>query len=85
MDQERSVASERTGWSSSTSRERAGDWPAHSTVGVGDTPIDVASADAAGCRSIAVTTGKYGREELDAADAVIANLGELESALATLT
>jgi phosphoglycolate phosphatase-like HAD superfamily hydrolase len=66
-------------------RERAGDWPAHSTVGVGDTPIDVASAHAAGCRSIAVTTGKYGREELDAADAVIANLGELESALATLT
>jgi phosphoglycolate phosphatase-like HAD superfamily hydrolase len=66
-------------------RKRAGDWPAHGTVGVGDTPIDVASAHAAGCCSIAVTTGNYGREDLSAADAVIANLGELESALATLT
>lgn len=65
-------------------RQRAGAWPADGTVGVGDTPLDVASAHAAGCRSIAVTTGNYGREELDAADVVIANLGELESAIATL-
>jgi phosphoglycolate phosphatase len=66
-------------------RKRAGDWPAHGTVGVGDTPLDVASAHAAASRSIAVTTGNYGREELGAADVVIANLDELESALATLT
>jgi phosphoglycolate phosphatase-like HAD superfamily hydrolase len=66
-------------------RKRAGDWPAHGTVGVGDTPLDVASAHAAACRSIAVTTGNYGREKLGAADVVIENLGELESALATLT
>ncbi|MDX6370900.1 MAG: phosphoglycolate phosphatase [Gaiellaceae bacterium] len=65
-------------------RGRAGDWPARSTVGVGDTPLDVSSAHAAGCRSIAVTTGNYGRDELDAADAVIASLGELESELASL-
>lgn len=65
-------------------RKRAGGWPAHGTVGVGDTPIDVSSAHAAGCRSIAVTTGNYGRDELDAADAVIADLSELDSALASL-
>jgi phosphoglycolate phosphatase-like HAD superfamily hydrolase len=65
-------------------RKRADDWPAQSTVGVGDTPIDVSSAHAAGCRSIAVSTGNYGREELSGADAVIADLGELESALARL-
>jgi phosphoglycolate phosphatase-like HAD superfamily hydrolase len=65
-------------------RKRAGDWPARSTVGVGDTPLDVSSAHAAGCHSIAVTTGNYGREELDAADVVIASLGELASGLAGL-
>lgn len=65
-------------------RQRAGDWPAGNTVGVGDTPLDVSSAHAAGCRSIAVTTGNYGREELSSADAVIASLGELASALGTL-
>jgi phosphoglycolate phosphatase-like HAD superfamily hydrolase len=40
-------------------RERANDWPAAATVGVGDTPLDVSSAHAAGCRCIAVTTGHY--------------------------
>ena len=34
-------------------RKRAGDWPAERTVGVGDTPLDVSSAHAAGCRSSA--------------------------------
>jgi phosphoglycolate phosphatase-like HAD superfamily hydrolase len=65
-------------------RERAGNWPAASTVAVGDTPLDVSSAQAAGCRCIGVTTGTYGREELADADAVIADLGELKTALATL-
>ncbi|MDD5306074.1 MAG: HAD hydrolase-like protein [Deltaproteobacteria bacterium] len=42
-------------------------------VVVGDTPHDVASAHAIGGRCVAVTTGKYGRRELEAcgADAVV--------------
>jgi phosphoglycolate phosphatase len=65
-------------------RQRAGNWPAERTVGVGDTPLDVSSAHAAACRCIGVPTGPYGRAELDEADAVIADLSELERALATL-
>jgi phosphoglycolate phosphatase-like HAD superfamily hydrolase len=65
-------------------RERAGEWPAERTVGVGDTPLDVSSAHDAGCRSVAVMTGRYGREELQDADVVIATLQDLHSALATL-
>ncbi len=65
-------------------RERAGDWPRERTVAVGDTPLDVSSAQAAGCRCIGVTTGSYGRGELAGADAVIADLGELQAALAGL-
>lgn len=65
-------------------RERAGNWPAEHTVAVGDTPLDVSSAHAGGCLCVAVTTGPYGRAELAEADAVIADLSELERALATL-
>jgi len=65
-------------------RERAGNWPGERTVAVGDTPLDVASAHAAGCRCIGVTTGSYGRGELADADAVIADLGELAHALGTV-
>ncbi|HEX9599464.1 MAG TPA: HAD family hydrolase [Gaiellaceae bacterium] len=65
-------------------RERAGNWPGERTVAVGDTPLDVASAHAAGCRCIGVTTGSYGRGELADADAVIAELGELAHALGAL-
>lgn len=65
-------------------RERAGDWPATQTVAVGDTPLDVGSAHAAGCRCVAVTTGRYGRDELTRADGVIASLAELPAALAVL-
>lgn len=65
-------------------RERAGNWPADRTVAVGDTPLDVSSAHAARCRCIAVTTGSYGREALADADGVIADLGELEDALAAV-
>ncbi|TML58918.1 MAG: hypothetical protein E6G18_09835 [Actinobacteria bacterium] len=65
-------------------RRRAGNWPGARTVAVGDTPLDVSSAHAAGCHSIAVTTGSYGREALADADAVIADLGELAGALAAL-
>jgi phosphoglycolate phosphatase-like HAD superfamily hydrolase len=45
-------------------RKRAGNWPAESTVAPGDTPLDVSSAHAAGCRCIGVTTGPYRREQL---------------------
>jgi phosphoglycolate phosphatase len=65
-------------------RSRADDWPAELTVAVGDTPLDVSSAHAAGCRCIAVTTGKFTAEQLADADAVIPNLGELDRALAQL-
>ncbi len=66
-------------------RERADNWPPERTVAVGDTPLDVASAHAAGCLCIGVTTGSYGRGELADADAVIADLGELTDMLATLS
>jgi phosphoglycolate phosphatase-like HAD superfamily hydrolase len=65
-------------------RARAGDWQPNQTVAVGDTPLDVSSAHAAGCRCIGVTTGRYGPEELADAEAVIGSLGELEAALADL-
>jgi phosphoglycolate phosphatase len=65
-------------------RERAGGWPAEQTVAVGDTPLDVSSAHAAGCSCVAVTTGRYTREELAAADVVIADLAGLPIALAAL-
>jgi phosphoglycolate phosphatase len=65
-------------------RERAGDWPAERTVGVGDTPLDVSSAHHAGCRSIGVTTGRYGRDELRDADAVISDLTQLAAGLLKL-
>jgi len=65
-------------------RERAGRWPAEHTVAVGDTPLDVSSSRGAGCRCVAVTTGRYDRDELGEADAVIADLTELESTLAAL-
>jgi phosphoglycolate phosphatase len=65
-------------------RERAGDWPAERTVAVGDTPIDVSSAHAAGCRCVAVTTGAYARHQLASADVVIAELTQLAPALHAL-
>jgi phosphoglycolate phosphatase-like HAD superfamily hydrolase len=65
-------------------RERAGDWPAERTVAVGDTPIDISSAHAAGCQCVAVTTGAYARHQLASADVVIAELTQLAPALAAL-
>jgi phosphoglycolate phosphatase-like HAD superfamily hydrolase len=63
---------------------RAGNWPRERTVAVGDTPLDVLSAHTAGCRCVGVTTGRYGPEQLEEADRVIADLGELAHALETL-
>jgi phosphoglycolate phosphatase len=65
-------------------RERAGGWSAERTVAVGDTPIDISSAHDAGCRCVAVTTGRYVRHQLASADVVITQLTELTTALAAL-
>jgi phosphoglycolate phosphatase len=65
-------------------RSRAGNWPAEQTVAIGDTPLDVASAHAAGCRCIAVTTGEYRAAALADADAVLSTLADLPRALAEL-
>lgn len=65
-------------------RERGGDWPPERTVAVGDTPLDVSSAHTAGCRCVAVTTGRYARHQLASADVVIPDLTELGNALAAL-
>jgi phosphoglycolate phosphatase-like HAD superfamily hydrolase len=65
-------------------RERAGNWPSERTVAVGDTPLDVSSAHAAGCLCIGVTTGSEPSEQLKEADVVIADLGELARALRPL-
>jgi phosphoglycolate phosphatase len=66
-------------------RERAGGWPAERTVAVGDTPLDVSTSHAAGCRCIAVTTGRYGEDALADADLVITDLSKLVSALNELS
>jgi phosphoglycolate phosphatase len=65
--------------------ERAGNWPAEKTVSVGDTPLDIYSAHDAGCLSVGVATGNYDQAALSRADAVIADLAGLESALGALT
>jgi len=65
-------------------RHRAGEWPAARTVAVGDTPLDISTAHAAGCRCVAVTTGSFGREELGEADAVVDDLRLVPETLAAL-
>ena len=55
-------------------------------VVVGDTPADVACAEAHGCRSLAVATGSYGVDELRAvgADLAVETLQQTERLLAWL-
>jgi len=65
-------------------RERAGGWPLEQTVAVGDTPLDVSSAHDAGCRCIAVTTGRYSAHQLASAEIVIPDLRQLHQALGAL-
>lgn len=65
-------------------RERAGGWPATRTVAVGDTPLDVETAHAAGARCIAVTTGAYTHDQLAGADAVVEELAQVPVTLARL-
>jgi phosphoglycolate phosphatase-like HAD superfamily hydrolase len=62
-------------------RRRAGGARRTDTALVGDTPLDVEGAHAAGVRAIAVTTGAYGRDELTDADTVVAALAELPNVL----
>ena len=65
-------------------RRRAGHVPRGDTVVIGDTPRDIACARADGVRCVAVTTGQYGPEQLDDADAVAGDVGELRSKLEAL-
>ena len=60
-------------------RERAGNVPREEAVVIGDTPLDVACAQADGVRCIAVTTGWFSAAELLAAgaDAVAGDLVEV--------
>jgi phosphoglycolate phosphatase-like HAD superfamily hydrolase len=67
-------------------RARAGDgrgrpWPREQTVVIGDTPRDIACARADGVRCIAVTTGRYGRDDLSEADAVAGDAEQLAALL----
>lgn len=62
-------------------RRRAGHTPRDQTIVIGDTPRDIACARADGVRCLAVTTGQYGADELDGADAVARDTVELRAAL----
>jgi phosphoglycolate phosphatase-like HAD superfamily hydrolase len=69
-------------------RRRAGS-PGHpyareQTIVIGDTPRDIACAQADGLRCVAVATGPYGVEELVGADAVVLDAGGVTGALAEL-
>ena len=65
-------------------RRRAGHVPREQAIVIGDTPRDIACAQADGIRCVAVTTGQYGAEELAGADAVARDPGELRGALEEL-
>ena len=60
-------------------RHKAGDWPVERTVAVGDTPVDVSGARAAGVHVVGFGPG------LDGADAVIESMSELPQALERLS
>jgi phosphoglycolate phosphatase-like HAD superfamily hydrolase len=62
-------------------RARAGNHPANDTIVVGDTPLDIACARAAGVRVIAVTTGPFDAEALRHADKVCRDVREVAAAL----
>jgi phosphoglycolate phosphatase len=66
-------------------RARAGrdgrPWPREQTILIGDTPRDIACAQADRVRCIAVTTGPYGRDELRGADAVADDAEQLAELL----
>ncbi len=67
-------------------RRRAGSlgapYPRAMTIVIGDTPRDIACAQADEVQCIAVTTGPYTAESLTAADVVVSDAAELHAALA---
>jgi phosphoglycolate phosphatase len=67
-------------------RKYATSFDATATVLVGDTPLDVAAGRAGGARVVAVATGPYSVEELEAtgADAVLPGLGDLARTLGAI-
>ena len=62
-------------------RERAGGVPTQETWAVGDTPRDVEGAHAGGIRCVGITLGRFGREDLADADAVVDAFPDLLHAL----
>ncbi len=65
-------------------RRRAGRVARERTIVIGDTPRDIACAQADGVRCVAVATGQYGPGELTGADAVARDARELRAELQTL-
>jgi phosphoglycolate phosphatase len=62
-------------------RARAGDWPPGSTAEIGDTRHDVASAKAAGVRSIAISSPRSDPAELEQADVLVHDMDGIVRAL----
>lgn len=62
-------------------RERAGGVSTDETWAVGDTPRDVEGAHAAGIRCVGITLGRFGREDLADAEAVVDHFPDLLRAL----
>ena len=58
-------------------RERAGGVPTEQTWAVGDTPRDVEGAHEAGIGCVGITLGRFGREDLSDADAVVDDFPDL--------
>jgi phosphoglycolate phosphatase-like HAD superfamily hydrolase len=65
-------------------RRRAGHVRREDAVVIGDTPRDIACARADGLCCVAVTTGRYGADELSGADAVASGADELRGCLEQL-
>jgi phosphoglycolate phosphatase len=65
-------------------RRRAGHVPREQAIVIGDTPRDIACAQADGVRCVAVTTGQYGAGELAGADAVARDADEVRASLEEL-
>jgi phosphoglycolate phosphatase-like HAD superfamily hydrolase len=65
-------------------RRRGGHVSRDRAIVIGDTPRDIACAQADGLRCVAVTTGWFGASELTDADAVAADAGELRLRLEEL-
>ncbi|MBA3716670.1 MAG: HAD family hydrolase [Actinobacteria bacterium] len=62
-------------------RERAGGVPADQTWAVGDTPRDVEGAHAAGIHCVGITLGRFDRDDLRDADAIVGRFTDLLGAL----